>query len=195
MDTSSNSAFLEIQVVVQGPGTVEAELVVAGFFEYLENETLIGGAKGLNDGLKGKVMQYRTDGSFSGAVGESFLFKPEADTIPGQWVLLAGLGKRDGITLDIVRDIGAMAVETANRQGFTNLAFAPEIRDAGVTTLPAGDVAQAAAEGFLRKYRELQQSGQPVSLKTCFMLAGAAHAVNAEAGVKLALELAASSTN
>jgi Cytosol aminopeptidase family, N-terminal domain len=191
MDTSMTTArSLDIQVVVQGPGAVATELAAAGFFELIENEVLIGGAKQLNDGVNGKVMEYRTDGSFLGNVGETFLFIPEKNTIPAARVLLVGLGNREGISLDIVRTAAILALEKANELGLTNFAFAPEIRDAGVTTLGAGAVAQAVSEAMLQRFKELVKS-KTVTVTTCFMLAGKAHEADALAGVQNAKDKSA----
>ena len=187
METNIAPQNIQIEVVVKGPGAIETELVVAGFFTLIENEALIGGAKQLNDLLKGKVMEYRTNGDFSGSIGDSFLFTPEKNTISGEQVLLIGLGKREEINLEIVYSIGALAMSKAHETGVKNFAFAPEIRDAGITAFAAKDVAQAASAGILKRYKELIQN-EVVAVTNCFMLAGQAHQADAQQGVQLAKE-------
>ena len=189
MENTTLDNPLNISALVQGPGAVEADLVIAGFFVYEIGEPeLIGGAKGLNDGLKGLVMKYRTDGSFSGKVGKTFLFKTPEDTIPAKNVMLIGLGEKLTFSLDKMRTVGCMALRNAVANSFNNIAFAPEVRDAGVTTFPAGEVAEAFTEGAMNEYRSMQLQGKDIHISSFRVLAGPVHEAEAIEGIRKALK-------
>ena len=190
MEKSTLVNPLNISALVQGPGAVETDLVIAGFFVHKTDEPeLIGGAKGLNDGLKGLVMKYRTDGSFSGKVGKTFLFKTPQNTIPAKNVMLIGLGERHKFSLESMRTVGCMALRNAVAHSFHDIAFAPEVRDAGVTTFPAGDVAEAFTEGAMNEYRAIQLKGEAdIQIHSFRILAGPVHETEAIEGITKALQ-------
>lgn len=189
----SKSNPLNIRALVKGPGAVETELVLAGFFTHEEDEPeLIGGAKQLNDGLKGLVMKLRTDGTFKGEVGETYLFQPDQDTIPAKQVVLVGLGEKSSFSLDAAQSAGKAALKKAIELGVKDAALAPEVRDAGVTEFSASAVAQAFVEGIMSEYKkQLDLQGEDnILLKTFKILAGPQHEASANEGVNQALEKA-----
>ncbi|MDN3656139.1 M17 family peptidase N-terminal domain-containing protein [Ferruginibacter paludis] len=180
---------LNIFALVKGPGAVEADLVIAGFFEYEPGEPeLIGGAKQLNDGLKGLVMRFRTDGSFDGKTGNVFLFKTPENTIPAKNVMLIGLGEKQSFNLDKVKIVGGIALHKAMISSFYDIAFAPEVRDAGVLIFSAAEVATAFTEGVMDEYKALLSSNvKAIKMNSFKILAGATHEPDAIAGIDIAL--------
>ena len=171
MESTIKPVQLDVKVVIQGPGVIKTELIAAGFFILEKDEVLIGGAKQLNDGLKGRVMELRTNGDFGGHAGEIYCFTPEENTIPAGKILLLGLGARSQVTLQVLHDAGRLAVVHAHQLAVEDFAFAPEVRDAGVTHLPSDGVAQSVIEGVLEHFQEITSQGS-TKLKTCFLLAG-----------------------
>ncbi|MBC7866099.1 MAG: hypothetical protein H7X88_01080 [Gloeobacteraceae cyanobacterium ES-bin-316] len=187
-----NTSFinpLHISVLVKGPGAVETDLVIAGFFEYEPGEAeLIEGAKQLNDGLQSLVMKFRTDGSFSGKTGKTFLFKTPENTIPAKNVMLIGLGEKQYFTLDKMKTVGCMALRKAIASSFYNIAFAPEVSDEGVLIFTASEVAAAFTEGAMNEYKAmLLKNNDMVKIDSFQILAGAAHEADAIAGINIAL--------
>lgn len=180
---------LNISAVVKGPGAVETDFVIAGFFEYEDGEPeLIGGAKQLNDGLQGLVMRIRTNGSFDGKTGNVFIFKAPENTIPAKNVMLIGLGKKQAFTLEKVKSIGGISLHKAVELSFYDIAFAPEVRDAGVLIFTAGEVATAFTEGVMNEYNALlSNNNKPIKMNSFKILAGATHEAAAIKGISIAL--------
>ena len=180
---------LNISVLVMGPGAVETELVIAGFFEYEPGEPeLIGGAKQLNDGLKGLVMRVRADGRFDGKTGSLLLFTTPENNIPAKNVMLIGLGKKELFTLDKVKIVGRIALHESVNSSFYNIAFAPEVRDAGVLIFTAAEVATAFTEGVMEEYKSLLLNNpKAIKINSFKILAGATHEADAIEGIKIAL--------
>lgn len=188
MERNTDYIGFNIDVLAQGPGSANIELVVAGFFIYDENEPeLIGGAKQLNDGLDGLPMQLRTDGTFKGDVQEIHSFQISDGKIPAGNVMLAGLGNKSTFELSIVEKVGYAVFNEANRSGFSKVAFAPEIKDAGVTGFDVGEVLKALVDGLMRAYNELISKGEKVSIQSFFVLAGKAHEQRAKEALEEAV--------
>ena len=90
--------------------------------------------------------------SFRGAANEAVLL-PRGT----RWVLVVGLGKTKGLSLERVRQFAGTAVQVVRRNGFKRMAL-PVLRERGLGT-PAA-VAQALTEGArlgLYKYDKLRQ--------------------------------------
>ena len=180
---------MKATALVQGPGQVATPLVVVGFFEYEAGEApLSGGAKQINDGLHGGIQRLRESGDFHGHAGETLLFYSPPGTIPAQRVLMVGLGARKTVDLHLLRSLGQVAAREAIRLGVKGFAFAPEIKDGGISNIPAEDPARVVTEGVFYESYEFRQSkndppGTPPRTETFAMLAGVAHGPHAVAGV------------
>ncbi len=177
---------LQLEILVQGPGEAEKDLIIAGFFEYEENEPeLIGGAKQLNDGLQGKVMHIRrTAKAFVGQLGETHLFRSPANTIPGKNVMLVGLGPLKDFNVETAKAFGTAAFLRANMTNFTEVCLAPEIKDAGVNPYDGHAVTIALIEGIMLGYQKRLANNEKITIKKFFLLAGKANEENARNGLR-----------
>lgn len=180
---------LNISTLVKGPGAVEAALVIAGFYMHETGEPeLIGGAKQLNDGLEGLIMKVRTDGTFCGKVGKTFLFAAPPNTIPAKNVMLIGLGEKQKFTLDKMKTAGCMALRNAVAASFNDIAFASEVMDGDVTTFTTLQVAEAFTEGVMNEYMAmLSKNEKGIQISSLKVLADPAHEADAKEGINMAL--------
>ena len=105
----------------------------------------------LDDALGGQLQELRTNGEFSGRNQQSALIHTRG-ALPARRVLLLGLGKKNNVTLDGVRQAMGTAfkkVRQIGAQTFSAPAFGTD-----ALTASASDVAQAMVEGaILGSYR------------------------------------------
>lgn len=190
MEKLSTKNPLNLEILVQGPGETDKELVIAGFFEYEEGEPeLVGGAKQLDTGLKGRVMEIRkAKKKFSGKLGETHLFKSPENTIPGDNVMLVGLGPLKEFKTDVAEQLGKTAIQKANETSFEEICLAPEIKDAGVDPYDGHAVTTALIEGIMSAYQDIISSGGIINFEKFFLLAGKANEEKARTGLKQGLE-------
>jgi leucyl aminopeptidase len=145
---------MEIQVVAGAIQSFEDELIVVNLFEGVEQP---GGATGAVDqALSGAIRETIADGDFRGTLGETALFYPRG-AIPAGRVLVVGLGKQEGFTLDTVRHAAAVAAQKARDLGVPS--FGSIVHGAGTGGFPLEDAAQAIVEATilgLYRYQELK---------------------------------------
>ncbi len=122
----------------------EDEVVVVNLFEGVGHP---GGATGAVDTAIGhQITAMIATGDITGAFKEIVVF-PSFDRIPGNRVMVVGLGKREAFTLDRVREVSATAALKVREMGLRT--FATIVHGAGVGTLDLGDAAEAVVDGTL----------------------------------------------
>ncbi len=135
---------MKINVEVGDIARWEDEVVVVNLFEGVGHP---GGATGAVDTALGHQITARiATGDVSGRFKEIVVL-PTFDRIPGNRVLVVGLGKREDFTLDRVREVSAAAAVKVRDMGLRT--FASIVHGAGVGHLDLGDATEAVVEGTL----------------------------------------------
>jgi hypothetical protein len=140
------SEQLTVTVEVASPVVHDVDLVAVGVIAPAANEPLEGAVEKLDRLLGGAIERMRMGGGSGVRVGETL----RIDGAPGvkaPRVLLIGLGSARSLSTDALTVAGRIAVQHALDVGVRTLGFAPGLRDAGVTSLPVGDIAHAVALG------------------------------------------------
>jgi leucyl aminopeptidase len=135
---------MRINVEVGDIARWEDEVVVVNLFEGVDHP---GGATGAVDTALGhQITAMIATGDIAGEFKHITVF-PSFDRIPGNRVMVVGLGKRDDFTLDRVREVSAAAALKVREMGLRT--FATIVHGAGVGDLDLGDAAEAVVEGTL----------------------------------------------
>ncbi len=135
---------MKINVEVGDIARWEDEVVVVNLFEGVGHP---GGATGAVDtAIDHQITAMIATGDITGRFKEITVF-PTFDRIPGNRVLVVGLGKRDDFTLDRVREVSAAAAIKIRDMGLRT--FASIVHGAGVGDLDLGDATEAVVEGTL----------------------------------------------
>lgn len=193
---------IQIEGLVQGPTGAVAGLQVACIFEYTEGDIFndpalpaaLNGMVHLDEALKGLITEIRRTGRFAGHVNETILITPPAGTIAAKKLLLIGLGDRNTFESSQMTGVGAVAMREALTLGATSLAFASDIKDAGVNSATA-QVAENVTRGMIDAYRTQQflKRKKMASFRTpkkLILLAGPAFFNEAGEGIQRAISLA-----
>jgi hypothetical protein len=185
---------VKIKVRMEGPYTADTPLQIVCYFKYTpEGAARMRGAPvELDKELGGVIGSLRSRGEFTGDELETLLIVPPANTVKAKRLLLIGLGDESSLSLDRMEHVGRTALREAARVGARDVAFAPLIKDAGNSTLPAGDVETAVVRGVLLAYdteRRLQTQGftKPYTLSSWEVEAGPTYFDETVAGVKKAI--------
>ncbi|MBZ0300950.1 MAG: hypothetical protein K8J31_14475, partial [Anaerolineae bacterium] len=115
-------------------------LVIYGFAD----SELSGAAQVLDEALGGALKDLMDSGDFSGKAGQVAVLYPRG-VIPTRRVLAVGLGPTDQLTVDIIRQVAAQAVQKASELKARTMASAL----IGTDGIPAAEGAEAVAEGAL----------------------------------------------
>ena len=135
---------MKIDVEVGDIARWEDEVVVVNLFEEVDHP---GGATGAVDAAIGhQLTAMIATGDLTGKFKEIAVF-PTFDRIPGNRVLVVGLGRREDFTLDRVREVSAAAAVRVRDMGLRT--FATVVHGAGVGNLDLGDATEAVVEGTL----------------------------------------------
>ena len=135
---------MKINVEVGDIARWEDEVIVVNLFEGVDHP---GGATGAVDTAIGhQVAAMVATGDITGKFKEVTLF-PSFDRIPGNRVLVVGLGPRDSFTLDRIREVSAAAARKVRDMGLHT--FATIVHGAGVGNLDIADATEAVVEGTL----------------------------------------------
>lgn len=155
-----------------GPLTKETPLQVVSMFSYEPGETLISPATE----LAAFIPDQRVSGGFGKEPLRTLLLEPPPPSIKAQRLLYVALGPRADFSVQRVREVGATAMHEALRLGVEQMAFAPVVRDQGVTTIGADQVAAAFIEGALVEWRTARSTDAqtPLRLKAVTFEAGPA---------------------
>ena len=185
---------VKLQVLAVSPANSSTPLQIVCFFEWIRNAVMTGGSGELNDRLDGVIRKIREEHGFRGEAFESLLIVPPPHTVNPERILLFGLGDPETLSAERLTRIGRMAVFEATLAGVPAFAFAPDIRDAGVS-FRGGEVSELLITGMidaLRTQARLVELGiaEPQRLKAITLLAGHEHLHNSQAGLERALRLA-----
>ncbi len=135
---------MKIDVAVGDIARWEDEVVVVNLFEGVDHP---GGATGAVDAALGhQITAMIATGDLTGRFREIVVF-PTFDRIPGNRVMVVGLGKREEFTLDRVRGVSAAVALKVRDMGLRT--FSTIVHGAGVGNLDLGDAAEAVVEGTL----------------------------------------------
>ncbi len=135
---------MKIDVQIGDIARWEDEVVVVNLFEGVGHP---GGATGAVDTAIGhQITAMIATGDITGAFKEIVVF-PTFDRIPGNRAMVLGLGPRDAVTLDRVREVSAAAAIRIRDMGLRT--FATIVHGAGVGDLDLGDATEAVVEGTL----------------------------------------------
>ncbi|MBI5876782.1 MAG: leucyl aminopeptidase [Chloroflexi bacterium] len=132
------------------------DLIVVNVFEGVLAPAGATGA--VSAALNGIIADVLASGDFKGKLNSSLIFYPRG-TMAAKRVLLVGLGKEGKFGLDAARQAAAHAAKKARDLGVKD--YSTIVHGAGAGLLPAGDAAQALAEGALLglyRYDEFKSS-------------------------------------
>jgi leucyl aminopeptidase len=128
-------------------GDITRQQVGAIVVNLFEGITSPGGATGTVDrALDGAISKLIEDGEIKGKRGEMTLIHTLGKMTPAR-VLVAGLGKSEGFTLDAVRSVAAESLRRLRGAGVE--AVATIAHGAGIGSLDARDSGQAITEGAI----------------------------------------------
>src|ERR1700722_8516407 len=187
---------LKVSVKVIGPYAEPADLQIICLFKHKpDGDIYRGAAKDTDEHLHGILSALRNRGEFVGELGETFLFTPPKGSIPARRFMIIGLGDEKDLSLDSLRVVGRIAAREAVRLQAKHIAWAPVIRDEGVSTMGVGDTDRVFIEQMLSAYdteKRLQAQGlaPKFSIETFVLEAGPAFFDTAVKGVGEGIEAA-----
>lgn len=186
---------VKIKLRMEGPYTADVPLQVVCYFKYTPEgaKKMTGAPVELDKRLGGVIGSLRERGEFVGNRLETLLIIPPQDSIKAKALLLVGLGDEDSLSVDVMEQVGTVALREAARLGVNRVAFAPLIRDQGDSKLPTGDVETAVLNGILLAYdtdRRLQKEGlaKAFTLEEWEVEAGSAYFEDTAGGVQKAID-------
>ena len=177
------------QVIPVSPSNTHTELQIVCFFDQSKNQTYAGGTEAVDEHFHGEIRKLRAEALFQGERFESMVIHPSQNQIPAKKLLMLGLGDPETLTLDTLASVGRIAVQEALKLKVSEFCFAPSLKDAGFSGLPAADVSVVLARGMAKAITTAHVLNQrklvePVALKEVIFLAGAQHLENSQAGLK-----------
>ena len=187
---------IQLSVKMVGPFTEAADLQIICLLKHKDSgDTYQGAAKETDALLGGLLSSLRNRGEFVGELGETFLFTPPKNSIPARQFMIIGLGDEKDLSLDSLRVVGRIAAREAVRLQAKHIAWAPVIRDEGVSTMAVGDTDRVFIEELLSAYdteKRLQAQGLAprFSIETFVLEAGPAFFDTAVKGVDEGIESA-----
>jgi leucyl aminopeptidase len=135
---------MKINVEIGDIARWEDEVIVVNLFAGVDHP---GGATGAVDTAIGhQITAMIATNDIRGEFKEIAVL-PTFDRIPGNRVMVVGLGKREDFTLDRVREVSAAAAIKVREMGLRT--FATIVHGAGVGNLDIGDATEAVVEGTL----------------------------------------------
>src|SRR6185503_8883507 len=181
---------VKFQVIPVSPSDTSTSLQIVCFFDQSKNQEYGGGTEAVNGHFDGAIKTLRAEDHFHGDFLETLLLTPKGQ-IPAKKLLMIGLGDPDRFGVQNMEAVGRVAMNEAIKLDVSEFCFAPSIRDAGVTSIPAGDVTVALSRGMfsaLKSAEVLFERGliPPIRLAEAVFLAGPQHLENSQAGLKKA---------
>jgi hypothetical protein len=154
---------IQFSVKMIGPYTEATDLQIICLLKHKDSgDTYQGAAKDTDALLGGLLSSLQNRGEFVGELGETLLFIPPKNSIPASRFMIIGLGDEKDLSLDSLRVVGRIAAREAVRLQAKHIAWAPVIRDEGVSTMEVGDTDRAFVEQLLCAYdteKRLQAQG------------------------------------
>jgi hypothetical protein len=141
---------LAIKVRVVLPQKQESDLQILCFFKHKKaGDTVLLAIKDLDDLLGGLITNLRNRGEFVGEALETIVITPPPGKISGKKLMLIGLGDEEKLSLELMQEIGRIAIREAARMGAKRVAFGAALRDQDNAKLPVGDVAGSVLTGVI----------------------------------------------
>jgi hypothetical protein len=152
------------------PLAKETPLQIVSVFAAEAGETLISPATELAE----LIAKPRAEGGFGKEPLRTLLLDPAPAPVKARRLLYIAFGSRGEFNLERVKAVGATAMRETIRLGVDHAAFAPIVRDQGVSTLPPDDVAAAFVEAALVEYQTERRAApdKPIALQTVTYEAG-----------------------
>ena len=186
--------------LVQGPSAAAADLQIACVFEYTDGDIFnppalpkeLNGMVHLDEALKGAITDIRKTGKFKGHALETLLIAPPKGSLSSKKLLLIGLGNRNSFDADLMKEVGSVAMREALKLKVKTVAFASDIKDAGIdspTALVAENVVLGAFEAYRTQlYLDQNHLSEKMTVKKLTLLAGPLFFQVAGGGIKDAIK-------
>lgn len=190
---------ISIEGLIQGPTAAQADLQVACVFEYTEGDIFnppalpaaLNGMVHLDEALKGQITELRKTGKFAGHRFETIFIDPPKGTLKAQRLLLIGLGDRREFNEGVMQTVGSVAMREALLVGANSIAFASDIKDAGIdskTALAAAEVTKGMiSANRTQEYLKTKKLSVSKPVKRVILLAGPAFFETAGEGIREAI--------
>ncbi len=137
----SFEAIRELGLKVGGPGAIEAQAVIVGLYERGVPE---GASAELNAATSGLLTRVLELNDFKGEPNEVLLLHPQDGPVPR--IVLVGLGEKDTLTTERIRQAAAVAVRKCRDSGISRAAACLYGNGSPIS---AEDAARAFVEGAL----------------------------------------------
>ncbi len=178
---------VNFQVITAHFNDTEADIQFVCFFDNTLNMTMEGGTADLDTHFDGQIKQLREKDLFRGKFLETLAITPTTQ-MKAKKMILIGLGDPNKLTADNLYAVGKLVVKEANKMGAKSVCFAPDIKDAGVTTVPTGGVSNTVAKGMMKSIDDVKTLFEMKlvdnnNLNDITFLAGAPHLNDSEAGL------------
>jgi leucyl aminopeptidase len=131
---------MKFTIVGEEPLAHSCRALVVGCFEKDHDAPFL---KGFDKALGGELMPLATEKSFAGKLNRTLMVHSLGRTVPGR-LLLVGLGKREEITPDRLRQAAGIAIKGVRSAGITS--FSSVLHQAAGS---GGEWLKAEAEGYL----------------------------------------------
>lgn len=128
------SAFdVTLDVAAWDGAGAQVDLSCAAMFSEEPAGAPTGGLAHLDAALGGRLLELRREGHFTGAPGECLLISQPPETVAAKALLVVGLGHPQGWTPLHLREAVRSAATFALALGVRSAAFAPGMRDSGLS--------------------------------------------------------------
>jgi leucyl aminopeptidase len=158
-------AELRVTTVRAAPSDVATPLLVLPVFE--RDDKPVGMGVEIDSKLKGAIARVLRSGDFRGRKDETLILFPHEAGIKAERVLLVGIGKREGYTLEKLRRLIGLAARTAERVGVRAFALSLEHTSNSSERLGLALSARAASEAAvlagwdMREYKTKRDDDEP----------------------------------
>ncbi len=159
-------AELRVSTVRAAASEVTTPLLVVPIYE--RDDRPVGSGVEIDKGLGGALTRVLSSGDFRGRKDETLLLFPQSDQLKAKRVLLVGIGKREGYTLERLRRMIGLAVRTAERMGLRGFALSLEHTLNSSERLGLALSARAASEAAVmaswdfREYKTAKTDDAPI---------------------------------
>ena len=137
-------AELRVTTIRAAASTVTTPLLVLPIYE--RDDKPVGGGIEIDTGLGGAIARVLKSGDFKGKKDETLMLFPQGGALKAERVLLMGVGKREGYTLERLRRLVGLAVRTAERLSVRSFAMSLEHTSNSSERLGLALSARAASE-------------------------------------------------
>ncbi|RYZ95142.1 MAG: hypothetical protein EOP11_25400, partial [Proteobacteria bacterium] len=178
-------AGVKFQAVPVSPSETSTPLQMVCFLDSRLNQHYAGGTEAVDQHLSGGIKALRAADHFRGDFLETLLLEPRDGQIKAAKLLLLGLGDPEQLTLTRLESLGHLAVMEAIKLGVPSFSFAPSLKDAGLSSFSAAEVAEVLSRGMVRALKSAHALAEKkllpnFALEEIIFLAGAAHLASAQ---------------